>query len=290
VQSSSVVIVGLARNCQRTLRADVARLSWAAGAFRRRQVLVVESDSTDGTRDILAKMAKQTSDFRSLSLGNLQQQCPLRTDRIAYCRNAYLAELRTSPTYSGVDYVIVADLDGVNSRLTPAALATCWSDHVGSWDVCTANQSGPYYDVWALRHPAWCPGDCWAAFQELEPIFGTKAALQLAVWSKMVHIPRTAAPIQVRSAFGGLAVYRAAALLEDVKYVGLTDAGAEVCEHVALHEQLVRRGYRIVINPGLVSAGVTSHIPTFWFRLRAAVLRLRDDVCGVTNSQVHLRR
>jgi len=163
-------------------------------------------------------------------------------------------------------------MDGVNNKLSVDAVNSCW-DRPG-WDVCAANQSGPYYDIWALRHEYWSPNDCW---QQARFLLSCGASyfnsVSASVYSRMVCIAPSAEWIEVESAFGGLAIYRKEALLS-VKYNGLMENGEEVCEHVAAHEQIRSFGGRIFINPALINAGLVEHarhatyfgLAFFWVR------------------------
>jgi hypothetical protein len=249
------VVVGLARDASETIRNDVATISSALRRFEELHWLVIESDSRDDTRQILRTLEAETARFRAISLGVLQDALPKRTERIAHCRNRYLDEIERNPLYQDLDYVVVADLDGLNDSLTEAAIQSCWDRD--DWDVCTANQRGPYFDVWALRHRDWSPNDCWSEYEFLlihnPTARGTKHA---AVYSRMVRIDEDSDWIEVDSAFGGFAVYRRHAL-SGVRYVGLDEFGRETCEHVSLHEQIRSKGHRILINPKLVNAGFT---------------------------------
>lgn len=255
--ASELVIVGLARNCQKTLRHDIDVLTAATRDFANVRLLVVESDSNDATPTLLRKLSEERADLAFISLGSLAVQHPLRTDRIAVCRNRYLDELQRNPLYASTDYVLVADLDGANRDLTAAAVQSCWrSDE--AWDVCTANQRDAYYDVWALRHPQWCPDDCWQQYRWLRPLFGHEQALSVAIHSRMVRLEANSNWIEVESAFGGLALYRRRALLAG-RYKGLDEAGEQICEHVPLHARLRQLGCRIFINPALINANRTEH-------------------------------
>ena len=253
-----VAIVGIARNCARSIERDLAGLLRAASIFRRVHVLVVESDSDDRTPELLAQLSSRMPALRHLSLGRLRDQLPQRTARIAHCRNACLDELAANPLYAAVTHVLVSDLDGVSRDLDSAALASCWRAEAPAWDMCAANQGDYYYDIWALRHPMWCPADAWAEQRALVPVLGTRAADEIALFSRMVHIDPRRPMIEVDSAFGGLALYRRDALLA-ARYVGLDANGAEVCEHVTLHAQMRADGARLFVNPALINARQTKH-------------------------------
>lgn len=282
--SIELAVVGVARNCSRSLRRDIARLRAATTGCGAARVhfLIVESDSDDGSEAALAALAREMPEFRYLSLGALRSRIPQRTARIAHCRNAYIDALREDPRYAGVTHVLVSDLDGVSKDLDAAALASCWRTGLPDWGALTANQGDYYYDIWALRHPVWCPGDAWEEQRALLPQLGKRAADEVALFSRMVHIDPRRAPIEVESAFGGLGLYRREALLAG-RYVGLDAEGREVCEHVALHAQLRAQGHRIFINPALINARSTKHAgrKKFWRTLRRRLwnrLRGRNDL------------
>jgi hypothetical protein len=187
----------------------------------------------------------------------LRNKLPLRTQRTAYCRNAYLNEIRSDQKYGDIDYVVVADFDGLNTELTATSVDSCWER--SDWDVCAANQRGPYYDVWTLRHQEWSPNDCFEQYRFYldmkQPAF---KAYYASVYARMIRVPLNADWIEVDSAFGGLAIYKRAAMVCG-EYAGLTDDGKEVCEHVSLSRKLREQGHRIFINPRLINASSSEH-------------------------------
>lgn len=254
---SNILITGLVRNGAHCIEREVAQLLRATVGFRRVQVLLVESDSTDGTVAKLEDMAAGSEHLRFLSLGQLEPRLSRRTERLAHCRNAYVDAVGQDPRYRDVDYVLISDLDGMNDRLDANAIQSCF--HIReSWGVLTANQDGPYYDIWALRHPDWSPDDCLRLLARLEPLFGHETARDIAVYARQARISPGGQPIEVQSAFGGLALYTRQALL-DGGYEGVDTAGLEICEHVPHHEKIRAAGHAIYVNPRLVNTGWTIH-------------------------------
>lgn len=254
---SKVLITGLIRNGEKSLARDIHRLRQATRGFKATRVLLIESDSTDGTLSVLDGLSAGDPDFRYISLGHLSGTMAMRTQRLAHCRNAYLDELRGNPLYADVDHVLVSDLDGMNALLTADAVQSAWQV-AQPWGVLAANQRGHYYDIWALRHPDWCPVDCLLQLQRLEPVFGHEEARDIAVYSRQIRIPEDAAPIQVESAFGGLALYTRHAMLSG-GYEAVDAAGIEICEHVPHHRKIGAAGHGIFILPSLVNTGLTIH-------------------------------
>lgn len=247
-----ILIVGLISNCEVGVRKSIYTLSKAFEGFQDIQYLVIESDSSDNTFQSLQELSKTINGFRFISLGNLKDSYPLRTDRIAFCRNKYLNEINNNPLYKNIDYVVMADLDDVNTILTQSAVHSCWQRH--DWDVCTANQKYAYYDIYALRHNLWQTNDCYEQYRYLKKYgISKEKALFAALYAKMIHIKDDGEWIEVDSAFGGLAIYKIDTL-KNAYYIGLDKNGNEICEHVPFHAQLKQQNFKIYINPKLINS------------------------------------
>ena len=255
--TKEILVVGAARNCADRIKADILKLQFSLIDFNRVHWLVIESDSEDNTLIKLNELAAEIENFRYVTLGSLAEKIKSRTERIAHCRNAYLKELQENPLYQDVEFVIVADLDGINTLISREAIASCFVRD--DWAVCTANQQGPYYDIWALRHKIWCPNDCRQQVRFFQQHgLSKEVAKTYGISSKMLFIQPDTPWIEVDSAFGGLAIYQRYAL-ENAHYVGLLEDGTEICEHVTLHKQIKDRGYKLFINPAFINAGFTDH-------------------------------
>jgi hypothetical protein len=257
------LVVGLTKNCENTIKNDVMRIQNALKAAKKILWLVVESDSEDDTVNQLKFLESSISNFKFITLGNLGNKLPRRTERIAHCRNRYAERIRMDSIYAEIDYVIVADFDGINTLISQKAIETCWTRN--DWDMCAANQKGPYYDIWALRHPEWSPNDCWSQYHFMNNFsLNFEKNLSSSVYSRMITIPIDHEWIEVDSAFGGLAVYRKNAF-DCCEYKGITDQNKDICEHVFFHNILKKNNAKLFINPGLINAGYTEHTtPLIW--------------------------
>lgn len=266
LQRLNLAIVGLTRNCEKTIRTNIQRLKEASSNAKSIVWLIVESDSTDKTVAELEKLQKEIENFQFVSLGVLARTIAKRTERLSYCRNYYAEKIRTDNNFIDIDYVAVADLDSLNDKITQKAFESCWERN--DWDMCAANQDGPYYDIWALRHKKWCAEDCYAQYKFLNQYsLNREKNLWGSVHSKMITIPQDSEWIDVDSAFGGLAIYKKMAF--DVsKYVGITEMGDEVCEHVYFNLQLKSNGAKLYINPKLINAAMTEHTSHLIFKNR----------------------
>src|SRR5207249_3059391 len=123
-----------------------------------------------------------------------------------------------------------------------------------------ANPTPVYYDVWALRHPVWCPNDCWQEARLHSGAMGANLAVQVFVASRQVHIDPAAPPFRVNSAFGGLGIYRLSDALTG-RYQGIEVDGNLVCEHVPFHRSIAERtGHGFEILPSLLVAAPAAHL------------------------------
>ncbi|MAJ44700.1 MAG: hypothetical protein CMF96_08175 [Candidatus Marinimicrobia bacterium] len=257
LEESNILIVGLARDCEGVISSEVQNINAAFSSAKSVQWLIIESDSSDCTTGVLNTMAEKLS-LRYLSLGRLRDRLKKRTQRLSECRNKYIEEIRSNDDYAVMDFVVVADLDGANCNLTSESVTSCWQMEE-DWDACFANQSEAYYDIYALRHKTWSPNDCWSAYKFLvQHGINHFDALNASIYSRMIKINESQKPIKVRSAFGGMGIYKKC-LFEESNYFGLTADGCEVCEHVSFHEALHEKGRALYINPKLINCGWNEH-------------------------------
>ena len=255
--NKNILIVSTVRNCSKYITKNINILMNATDNFRTVKWLIIESDSTDNTSDILKNLQTNTINFNFLSLGHLSKRIPLRTERIAHCRNKYLKEIKNNKSYKNIDYIFVVDLDQENNLLDKKAILSCFKNKY--WDVCTANQSGPYYDIWPLRHSLWSPNDCYKEYHfYLKLGFSKKKAHNLSVYSKMITISKSSKWIRVQSAFGGIAIYKKNIILKG-RYSGKDKDGNEISEHVSLNTTINNLGYKIFINPELINFSYNNH-------------------------------
>lgn len=253
----SLLITGTVRNVGKDITKRVLKLENELKHLFTTKWLIVESDSDDNTVTQLLKLKGAIPKFEFITLGQLRDRIILRTERLAFCRNVYLSEINNSSNYKDIEYIMVIDLDGVNDYLTKESVSTCFERN--DWDVCCACQKGPYYDVWALRHPLWSPNDCWQTYEFLLSHGSSKyMAATSAVYSRMLNLSKLNHWIEVDSAFGGCAIYKKEVLI-GTSYYGITEDKQEICEHVALHQQIKQKGGRIFINPRFINAGIVEH-------------------------------
>lgn len=273
------VVSGVARNCSRHLPRVLENLARLGGLYAEVYFVFAVSDTTDGTHGLLSDWLAAGRNGTVLDLGDLEAESPVRSARIARARNACLEEIRRSRG-AAYDHLIVADLDDVlegDLDLAACAQAARWLEAAPGRAGVFANAAPRYYDIWALRHDTWCPGDCWHPIWHRRRGDSFEAAKIREVFARQIAIPPELPPIQVGSAFGGLGLYRMKFALEG-SYRGVDGQGRPVSEHVALNLAIGGAGGQLHIFPSLLVQAPREHLydpRTFGLRWRLAMLRRR---------------
>ena len=263
-----VVLVGTISNAAGSLRADLTKVMKALSKFEVVEIFLVESDSSDSTLLVLEDLHKKIKNFNFISLGDLRFEIPDRIHRIRYCRNVYVQEIRKIIDSADIEYVFVADLDGMNSKISSKAIHSSFER--GDWGAVLANQLGGYYDVLALRHPAWCPQDVLVDLRHEQSLiddseipqrsfirrasrrFEYDRARKKAIYSRMIRIKHDEDWFEVKSGFGGLGIYKAELFKRFDYSLHEGDLDFE-SEHVAFSKRITDHGYKIFINPKMIN-------------------------------------
>lgn len=226
--ASRLAVCGLARQLGDHLEAFTVPLVEALGGyFADWRAFVVENDSSDGTPDRLrawsARQPRVTALCERLSLPRWPAvRDGRRGHQMAQARNKYLDLLAADEAARGFDYALVLDTDLVGCSLE-GVLAGLGRDE--PWDVLAANGVCRHrghlitYDAWAYR-----------AADSLTPLAARDVNPLVFRRGTALH--------RVRSAFGGLALYRLPGFL------GRRYSGGD-CEHVPFHAKFAD----VFINP-----------------------------------------
>jgi len=137
VPMKRIVLVGTVSNAGKKLEADLQKVIRACEGLELVEIFLVESDSIDNTVEILKDLQSSLKNFTFLSLGKLSNHLPDRIDRIRHCRNAYVRHLKEFVIESKIDYVLVADLDGMQSGITVKGIQSTFIRD--DWGAVVAN-------------------------------------------------------------------------------------------------------------------------------------------------------
>jgi hypothetical protein len=246
--SGKVALVGAARDVGRYTEAIIRNLLTIRISCPDSDFFILESDSSDKTVEKLKAWAGGFQGLTILCLGNLRTRYPSRTQRLAHVRNLGYSLVRNKP----YDYVIWMDLDDA----TAAALSSNLLDVVltgpPGWAQLTATKSVEYYDIWALRHPEFCPFDCIAEIKKAG--WGNEWAHQKFSREpsrRVLEALKKERFVAVDSAFGGLAILKNKIDLGPAPFVGLNPDGTEVCEWVSYCRRIREEGGLIYVDRNL---------------------------------------
>lgn len=260
------------RNGGEALPLTLSRIARLQALCDHSQTIIVTNDNSDSTDTTLHTWEKNDCRNILIRADGLIQALPNRVDRIAAARNLYISYIQPLLRSSKWDFVIVIDLDGPNANLN-----IDWFEYVFphldiSWSALFANQQLAYYDIYALRHPVWCPHDCLAEVHtalprgvqrlpRIGPLLRRKAEERF-IQLRQYRIPYSCPPIRVQSAFGGLAIYRADSVVNSW-YGSRLRNGKNVCEHVIFNRTVEQRGRNLFIIPSLLNDAPPEHLGKF---------------------------
>jgi hypothetical protein len=249
-------VTGLARDVAKFLPRELNRIEKELkDIFEIVNFLIIESDSKDNTEKVLENIKNKRHNFNYKSLGVIESILPNRIQRLAFCRNVYVKEVRENKLYKDVDFVAIVDFDIKNNRLRLNELKKLIGEH--SWDAIFANQTGRYYDVYALRKKGWVENDCFADYKKFSMSMSSQDAKELAIWSKMRKIGKNSPLIPVDSAFGGLGIYRKNVFM-NFDYSLLNEQIHE-SEHVSLHKKITDSNGLLFIVPNMTNFSWSAH-------------------------------
>jgi FkbM family methyltransferase len=225
----SCVFVGLARDIEAVLSTNIKRIEELGEMFREYRVVIVENDSKDFTKEILRDWVASNPNVTIDTTNNGRPHLiGFEDDRfIALAEYRNIAHGLAS-AYSHFDYVVVLDTDvwgGYEGLETGVAYheATPTAGFYGSVSIAeSTNGDLMHYDQFAFR----------------EFSFKTRWDKHFPFWLP----PAGTRPVEVKSCFGGMAIYKMEAFMES-RYSGGD------CEHVPFHKGMSERGFRGFINP-----------------------------------------
>jgi hypothetical protein len=240
---ASVVFVGLARNCDRWLAANLERLKMLTAKCREWRLHIETNDNTDATDQVLVDFCREfpQATFTSQRLDRQQYTTEFagrRTEALAEYRTACQTWVRENARHA--DYVVVIDWDSWGG----------WS-HSGFLHglgrlLMTPDAAG-MASVSLFQHdfgrgPQWAQYDCWAL--RLNTAWDDYTA-GLGGWKYGWLPPVGSPPVHVVSAFGGMCIY------DTYAYLKGTYHGRD-CEHVPFHATMAERtGLRLYLDPAM---------------------------------------
>lgn len=251
--NKNIIIAALARDCENTLKTNIPLIESLRGKFLWSQVVVVENDSVDGTKDLLNAWKENykgvtiiSNDFGTKTIPDESDviKSPRtsyqRIDKMVLYRNMYLDYIRELE--HPIDFVIVIDIDVEN--ISKSGLL----EAIGSFDTQTGaifsngisvkktpmGWSKIYYDIFAV----------WEYPMLKEYNYSPES---LARTFKSINRNVRKMPLySVISAFGGVGIYNYNAI-RDLRYklvLNPLNESEAICEHIPFNQELIKQGFK----------------------------------------------
>jgi hypothetical protein len=250
--NKNIVIAALARDCEQSLRVNIPLIESFRKQFLSSQVVVIENDSIDRTKDLLNDWKLSSNQVTIISNDYETNTIPSKSDSIlnpmtsshriekmlSY-RNQYLDYI--SDLNQAIDFVIVIDIDV--SEISMSGLIhviNAFDDKTGaifsngiSVKQTVFGLSEIYYDIFALyEYP-----------QKDEYSYSPEC---LGRTFKSINKKIKREPFyKVISAFGGVGVYNYQAI-KGLRYKNVLNPLNEkesICEHIPFNQEIIRRGF-----------------------------------------------
>jgi len=283
--TKKALFTGIAQNCAKDLPMVLNNVSNLSNLFQSSAFLFIENDSSDNTKEILETWGVDRSQFTCLNMNGLNT-IPIKTLRLEFLRNACIEFVKNHVVYSEYDYLIILDMDN-SSTLQIDTLqfinALQFLDSKQSNAGLFANQIGMYYDMWAFRHPEFCPYDVWEEvldYAHKEKV-SDEVSLNHTLMKRVKNFPIKNEAIPVDSAFGGFGIYKMSYVIKNpnpylgskIKQMYMDDGSIrffrlQTCEHVHFNRGIKAMGGELFIYTGLINGNTkgTFNPPASYFR------------------------
>jgi hypothetical protein len=259
IQSSSIIFTGLARNIGLKIKETIENCVVLGTFFKSYKIILFENDSSDDTRKIIQSIAETNPNILLIdcegykdckfNLCNLYEYGIMnknRIDRMTFFRNVYMTIIQKH--FSSYDYMCVVDfdLDGIIPLYGLVHALNCPYD----WSCICANGRSSVPGTFGMFTTMY---DAMAFCKTKQDIQESKIGdrgmshlfskyLRLVYLSNVDSSYNESGFIPVLSAFNGLAIYK----IKDLH--GIFYKEGYSCEHISLHEQLVKMNKNIFID------------------------------------------
>ena len=252
-QHEKVLIVGTGKNIAPYAKETLQQVDRIGQLFSNYSVIFFTDSNDDDTESILQAYVNQSPHTRTLIVN--KNNPGIRTERIAFARNALMQEAYTKGLLDSHPIVIQVDMDDIlTAHPIDQTLISNSLLKLNQYDVICSNNYGLYYDRWALRTDL-SSENCVkkkTCNQDLSHWFGSRLRNANHIDSSMEMLP-------VQSCFGGFAIYKSSTIklcMQTGKclYQGRQNGlfKSKDCEHVYFNQAL--RQYanaKIAIDPQL---------------------------------------
>lgn len=255
-----IYICGISKNCYENIEKNLTFLeTFSKNSSYLTKIIIVDSDSHDGTKDIIDKY-KNKDKFIINELDGLEDVYPNRIERILKSRNKCL-EIISNINISNKIIYIPVDLDidlfkYVNVEKLNSLIEYCISKN-SSYGIFPFSTPF-YYDIFALRAENWVKYNSQLKIKKLKKFFliGSFFLNYFFIFRHQLNLKKfkNSKP-NIISAFGGMGIYNLYSK-NVTKYYKLSKKNPElVSEHI-----LFNNNFKIEIIPDWIIPAPPEHL------------------------------
>ena len=230
IKDLNVVFGGCARDCEKYIEKVMFNIDYWSSYFNSSYKIIVENGSKDNTKNLLKEHTK-INDY--LFFREDLSKYTYRGKRLEHARNLIIDTIKENDELKKCDLFIALDFDDRNIEKIEIeqfkkAIKFLISDKKRAGVF--ANQNGTYYDMWGLIDEKYCKNDFWAEIlKEIVKKVNPNEQISSKILSdfqrnidmKKLSFNPDFGPIKVKSAYGGLGIYKINKVIENKrKYKG----------------------------------------------------------------------
>ena len=230
LKNLNVIFGGCARDCEKYIEKVMYNIDLYASYFKSTYKIIVENGSKDNTKNLLKKYTEK-KDY--LFIRDDLSKYSYRGKRLEHARNLIIDTIKENEVLKKCDLFVALDFDDRNIEKIEIESITKAINFLISDEKRAgvfANQIGTYYDMWGLIDEKYCQNDFWV--QTLKEIAiktspnekissGMLTKFQKYLDMKKLNFDPNLKPIKVKSAYGGLGIYKINKVIENKrKYKG----------------------------------------------------------------------
>ena len=240
----NLIICGLSKNCLETTKKNLDSLIYLNNSSNNLniQLIIVDSDSNDGTKDFLQEISHKNNFITVINEDGLEKIYDSRIQRISHCRNLCLNVIKNKKFYQSFIYIPM-DFDIDHFEITSPKefvdLAKRFEED-NNIDAIFPVSHPFYYDIFALRAVGWVTINSQLVSTKLKKYLRLGSFL----WNYIFIFRKQWSPdkiknkkIKIISAFGGSGMYKLDnTKLEKIKYSFSQKDTDFISEHIFFNE------------------------------------------------------